>query len=602
MSLHRRIGMAVLFFAVLAAFLGTARAEGYYGEYLTVEYISSGSTLKSEHAVGLSAFRPNLLPNHTFDDGENGWTFSSSSGLQHQVLTSAETGEKYLRLNKLNSSTAHATAQISIANARFGNSYINGAALVEGTAGQEGRVALLFQSSKTTYEKVLRFRYADDGWNVVRFNVAQNFTGHKNVKMSFRFYPRQQGYQRLDKVFLDVIPAGEVDLPSGVPATTTGSRNNCFADGELQEYDENMARVAVEGCTAGVIVPMSIVESYKVYMPDNQTVNCRTNRANEFHTRFLNNFLEELVEQADATERDPNAPGAQCVANMIAYWAEQNAMVTISPHGYPSQSRFDRMWTYGGIAATYLKNPHVRERAIALNKDAAIRAWLQNIGNQLSVEIDVDRSDGGQNNIQFWRAFSVLPTALINQDTALLANSRLVFAEAMNDIIDDAELAEEDKGFVLSELKRLTRSQGYHGYAAKPLLAMALYSQAFGCDFTAPDDHNRDQLTRLVRKTQQGYFDPEVFTEAIEFYLDRSGVDVVPSDYRELMYLTHTLDSGMSFRVADFVLTHTGETLSRTHGSTDGDDRLGGSYRRLNEALPLLKPLDPGALAGVCPN
>lgn len=597
MSLQHRIAIAV----VVALFSAVVQAEGYYGDYPTVQYISSGSILKSEHAVGLSAFRPNLLSNHSFDTGTTGWVFSSS-GLEAKVLTSTETGENYLRLNKLNTATVHASSSVNIANGRFGNSYINGAALVEGPAGKEGILSLLFESSKTKYEKKLRFKYADDGWNVVRFNVAQNFTGHKNTKMTFRFYPRVKGYQRLDKVFLDVIPADEVNLPSGVPATTTGSRNNCFADGELEEYDENMERAPVAGCTVGVIVPQSIVESYKVYMPDNQTVNCRTNRANEFHTRYLNKFTEELTEMADATERNPNAANVQCVANMIAYWADRNAMVTVSPHGYPSQSRFDRMWTYGGIAATYLKNPHVRQNAIDADKDLAIRAWLANIGAQLSTEIYDDRANGAQNNIQFWRAFSILPTALINQDPALLGDARLVFSDAMNDIIDDATLAEADKGFLISELKRLTRSQGYHGYAAKPLLAMALYSQAYGCDFTTGNEHYKDQLVRLVRKTQEGYYKPQVFSAAIEFYLDKSGVVVTPSDYRELMYLTHTLDPAMSLRVADFVQARTGTTLSRTYGSTEVDDRLGGSHRRLNEALPLLKPLDPGPLAPHCPH
>ncbi|HKO87530.1 MAG TPA: alginate lyase family protein, partial [Burkholderiales bacterium] len=495
----------------------------------------------------------------------------------------------------------YTSASASIPNGAYGSSYINGAALVKGPVGKEGLVSLLIESSKIKIEKKLRFKYANDDWNLVQFNFAQNLTGHKNLKLSFRFYPRVKGYQRLDRVFLDVQSAAEVDLPSGVPATTTGSRNLCFASGELAAYDENMARASVVGCSSGVIVPQPIVESYKVYMPDNQTVNCRTNRANEFHTRYLNKFLETLAELADGSARDPAKPAAECAANMIAYWADQNAMANVSPHGYTQQARFDRMWIYGGIAATYLKNPHIRARATELNHDEAIRAWLQNIGEQLSAEIDVDRSDGGQNNIQFWRAFSILPTALLNQDAALLSNSRQVFAEAMDDIIDDAGLVEGDKGFLLSELKRLTRAAGYHGYADKPLLAMALYSQAYGCDFVGSSSFNKQQLTRLTRKVMQGYYEPEIFSEAIERYLDKSGVDVLQSDYRELMYLTHTLDPAISANVADFILARTGNTLSRTYGSSERDDRLGGSYLRLKESLALLRPLDPGALATHCP-
>ena len=578
----------------------SAHGEGYYGDYANVIYVKAGSDgLKSGHPVGLSAFRPNLIANHNFKDGVNGWTFSSGP-LEHKVLNSAETGENYLRLNKTGSGTVHASASTLVANGAYGSSYINGAALVKGPAGKEGLVSLIIESSKTKTEKKLRFKYADDGWNLVQFNVAQNLTGHKNLKLTFRFYPKNTGYQRLSKVFLDVQPASEVNLPSGVPATTTGSRNLCFADDELAEYDENMPRTAIAGCTTGVIVPQPIVESYKVYMPDNQTVNCRTNRANEFHTRYLNKFLEELTEIADSTDRDPGSPGAQCVANTIAYWAKRNAMATVSPHGYTQQARFDRMWVYGGIGATYLKNPHIRERAIQASADESIRAWLQNIATQLSTEIDVDRSDGGQNNIQFWRAFSILPTALLNQNAALLANSRQVFGEAMNDIIDDAGLPEADKGFLLSELKRLTRAAGYHGYADKPLLAMALYSQAYGCDFMAGLAFHKDQLTRLTRKVMQGYYETEVFSDAIEEYLNKSSVDVQQSDYRELMYLSHTLDPGMSANVSDFILARTGHTLSRTYGSSEGDDRLGGSYKRLKEALPLLRPLEPGALAAHC--
>jgi hypothetical protein len=580
-----------------------------YGDFPEVQY-TTAEGLSSRLIVPLSIFRSNYSKNPYFSEGTAGWTFPSSVGELTYDVPYLGSGKEYLRLNNVNGRVVEVNQTYLASDGVHGKSYIQGAALVKGPLGTEGVVSITVTSSLISgngTEKKQRFQYVGaDQWNVVRFHFEQDLTGHKNVKVLFKYYPKQKGIQGLDGVYLDVVPASDVDLPPGVNATET-DRAKCFLPGELEAFDARMdaQKVAVSGCSNGVIAPQSIIESYEVY-DRNQNINCRSYRLNEFHTRFLDRYVSELTPLVDATERNYAAPNVLCASNMFYLWASRDAMTTISPYGSPHQSKLDRMWTFAGASAAYLKHPHVRQRAAGQSvsngrtKDSVILDWTKKIAPQISAEIDVNRSQGHESNTQYWRAFSILPTALMNQDVDLLGQSRAVFVTALK-AVENGIVPEEKKGFLPFELERGTRTIMYHGFAASPIYGMALYSQAYGCDFMAASSWRVSQVSRLTRKTIQGYYNQTVFKDRIrELY----GTEVQPSqsDYRSLMYLGDSLDPAISQNVAEFLATQENVNLGPKYGRDSANPRLGGAYKVLAEsALPELRGLDPGGLQPNCP-
>lgn len=395
-------------------------------------------------------------------------------------------------------------------------------------------------------------------------------------------------------------------LPPGIPATSP-SRSDCFLPGELEDFDTTIVRNQISGCVEGSVAPKRIVESYAVYQKDTNgtLVNCQSMRANEFNTRFMDIFLNEFSTMADLTERDPSAANVLCVSNMLYDWASSDAMTSISTAGTINQSQLDRMWTVAGLAATYFKFPHLQKRAEgqpvgSTNKDKVIKSWLLGLGNQISAEIDNNQAAGHEANTQYWRGFSILPIALLNRNTALLGKSRRVFQTALSAIMQpSASRSEDDSGFLPLELQRYEKALHYHGFAIEPILASAIYSQAYGCNFVR-SNWEVDQLSRLTRKTIQGHYQRQVFTDEIARALGVFGKVQEKKDFRKFIYLADGFNPTISTNIQSFILRNQGVNLSKSFGSSSSNTRIGGSYSKIFESMEIFKPVYSGLLGTAC--
>jgi hypothetical protein len=214
--------------------------------------------------------------------------------------------------------------------------------------------------------------------------------------------------------------------------------------------------------------------------------------------------------------------------------------------------------------------------------------------------IDENRHKGHEANIQYWRAFAILSIGLLNRDKNLLSQSQEVFQTAMSSITDDPNRPEDDYGFLPFELERRSKALHYHGFASEPILGMALVSKMYGCHFL--NSHWRlNQISRLLRKTIQGKYQPEVFTNEIERVFGAKGVTQdSSSDSRRLTYLANEINPAISKNVTEFIARLANATLSTTYGHDKGNPRLGGSYQRLVEAVNLRKTTYSNLLGEVC--
>lgn len=385
-------------------------------------------------------------------------------------------------------------------------------------------------------------------------------------------------------------------LPAGVPATSS-SRDACFLPGELAAWDKEIdkSRIALSACSTGVIAPQKKITSYSIYVPNSggSVVDCASTRENEKHSRFIDNYVKELVSLADSSPRTVSGNNTQCLVNTLYTWAKADAMMEINSAGTPEQAKYDRMWTMAAVASTYLKNDHIQKRAVnqvvsKSNKDAVIKQWLYKLAVQVSNEVEVDRRAGFENNHQYWRGFGLLSVAFLNQNEALYKQSKKIFETAMNEIIDDSNVPSDDHGFLMPELGRRSKALSYHGFASLPILGMAWYSQAYGCDFTT-SSWRKNQLTRLVRKTIQGHYNKQVFTDEIYRRYNLKNITQSNSDYRKLMYLASQVDPQIGKEVQSFLKRTENASISTEYGKSSSENRLGGKFEITAKALAPMK-------------
>ena len=403
-------------------------------------------------------------------------------------------------------------------------------------------------------------------------------------------------------------PPPSAALPAGIsPYATT--RSQCFARGERQAYNAwlDTQRVTLPDCVKGVIPPQHTVQSAPVYKPgSNRVVDCSTTRANDFGTGYLDVFLADLVQAMDGPDAAP-----ACAAAMIEFWAGAGAMAEVEGDGPAArQSAMDRTWTLAGISAAYFAHPAVQEvaRAAVLpdgrTQDAVIRDWFATLAQQVSAEIDVRRDTRPENNLQYWSAFSLLPTALLTGDAALLDQADGVFVRAVKSVTkDDDPLG---PGFLPEELTRGDKSMNYQTFAAFPLVGMAVMSRAYGCDLL-DKDWKRDRLVNLVARSIAGREDPQIFVDAVA----ASAGKPVPQQPKgmgrragDLLYLMQAINPAFGDRIdaaAAADLDRPEPVLAMDSGSDASFDRLGGAFTALAAAAAALRDSPPPrALAQDC--
>lgn len=341
-------------------------------------------------------------------------------------------------------------------------------------------------------------------------------------------------------------------------------------------------------------------------------MNCTTIRQDEFGTdktvggRAIDTFQRELAAEINKITSSSDR-SALCAANMLYTWANAGAATQISSVvGTEAQSRLTRMWLLSGSAAGYFNSPETQARAKNISKHNTIVQWLRTIASQVTSEINTARRDKNEDNLQYWRAFSILPVALLSQDPALLSQSKAVFLKAVTDISYMMTPDSRD-GFLRLELERGPRALHYHAYAAQPLVGMAVMSQAYKCDFL-DSSWKRNKLARLVRKTMEGTYNAQTFTDE----LAKQGMkndfkqymsDDERGDIRNMAYLVNQA-SPTVYNAVDSYLSSTlkksSPVLSSTRGEGASEARLGGRYKKMATTVLALKNSKASGLSSVC--
>lgn len=402
-------------------------------------------------------------------------------------------------------------------------------------------------------------------------------------------------------------------LPKGVPATTK-STADCVLPSEKAAYkaylDEN--RIKVTGCDVGVIQPSAIHKSQLPYITGTTTYDCVKVRDNYFNSAYADQYLSELTKITDEVGTDPRK--ASCAANMIYTWAHAGAMTSLGGSS-ASQAEKDRMWTFAGISTAYLINSEVQVAAKRMNKEASILRWMRNIArssqSKINEYIAEDATPKGHGystvNTQFWRAYSILPAAILLEDASLLNTSRLVFDTALRNIAevsaDGKSIPEDEKGLLPRELARTERALNYHNFAMLPIVSMASLSRSFGCDFMNSEWSER-QVARALGKGIEGIYSPAIFTKALKEYGYGNFPVLIPgSDSRILFPL---LTSFRTENVKDLVQAHLQATVGKglEKSKNQRDPRLGGSLIKFATAVEGMKGRSSEALrkAAACNN
>lgn len=398
-------------------------------------------------------------------------------------------------------------------------------------------------------------------------------------------------------------------LPSGVPLTTSGSTNDCFKSGELDQYKRyiNEQRVPLAGCSKGVIRPERVIQSYKkgVSGTRGSEKSCINTRKGAFSSGYIDMFLEDVV---DLMSSDGSGTNAQCAANMLYYWAQNKAMTDIGNDGgnNVSTSQLARVWNVTGVATAYLVSTRTQDQAkkqstSAGTKHAVILSWMKLLANNISAEIDSDKDEAdhddelGLTNRHFWRGYAILPIGILRTDLNLLRRSRSVFLSGIHEIEGEGE---DRSGFMPEEISRKQNSLHYHAYALQPLMGMALLSKAVKCDF-ADTSWRKRKLSYLLRKSAQGGFDPQVFVDEVN---RRAGRTVIKSVLhtnagKMMLYWGYKVDNDIfEDAKAYLVAKRLADSSMGYIGGSTSFDRLGGSFSKIASRVDAMRQS-----SGACP-
>ena len=405
-------------------------------------------------------------------------------------------------------------------------------------------------------------------------------------------------------------PAPNAAMPKSVQRFTD-NRSDCFLPNERQDYDAwiDQFRVTLPGCDEGVIPPQKTIQSFRVYKQgSNRVIDCSTLRQNEFGTRFLDTYLDDVTSRTDAAAKSPAA--ATCAANMLYAWAKADAMTELGDKGHDRQSALQINWTSGGLAAAYFTTPAVQAAAKQVSApggtaDDAIRAWFHKLAGPISQSIDAERAAKNEDNLQYWRAFAILPTAFLTEDPKLMAQSRRVFDTALSEVTMGSKDPAND-GYLPLEMERGPRALHYQTYASMPILALGLLSEAQGCGFLGGEDQ-RDRLVLLLSRVLEGRADPDLFSAQAARYSKNGKAPeqlrtATVRDSGQLLYLAKALDPAIAAAVDANLSAATGEpspVIKPGAGAKRGLDRLGGAFAGLAAAAKTPGP-PPAALAPVC--
>lgn len=313
----------------------------------------------------------------------------------------------------------------------------------------------------------------------------------------------------------------------GIPETSAKS-SDCFFPGEMDQHlsfiNSNVNTMQLPSCKVRFIKPIAVIKDNISYVPGTggSVYHCHKYRIHQYHAKFLAEALNQITSYADtqlqSTDAVTRGEANKCLANVFYQWAKVDALGKLE--GEDQQVQYSQMWNTGGLATVYLKYPSIGVTAKTLYSgsityESSIKQWFTRMGSRVYAQVlKVKTSPYGVNNMFYWRAYSLMATALISHNNEHIKASRDLFLKALSSITNGGVTASpQDKGYLPGELMRRSRALAYHEMALRPLLGMINLSDAMDCSFLKTDQQIWS-IALLIRKVIEGHYYPEVFQTA----------------------------------------------------------------------------------------
>ena len=192
--------------------------------------------------------------------------------------------------------------------------------------------------------------------------------------------------------------------------------------------------------------------------------------------------LVKIVSTADVYRR--GGSDAKVMARCLAGYMSQTAKAHAFEGARSDADFYYADWNIAASAIAYLKaKPYLDASSDA----PAIRAWFARNADRLVAFHERQRQMGKVNNHYYWGGLAVAAAGMVTGNQQQIAYGRSVL---------DTGLANIDQhGFLKAELARESRARHYHLFAASPLAALVMLTQA---DLSAVQKRRFQLLIRVI--------------------------------------------------------------------------------------------------------
>jgi poly(beta-D-mannuronate) lyase len=217
---------------------------------------------------------------------------------------------------------------------------------------------------------------------------------------------------------------------------------------------------------------------------------------NDNNTRLkpLSTFLRMVSQMTDRYLHSGDIKAAHCALLRLTRWAQVDAMLG----RVNRQGTYERKWTLGGLALSYVKIQHVPD----LDRKARyqVERWFRHLAAVVRAEYQHPERVDNRNNHAYWAGMAIAAVGIATNDRGFfewgLAQYRLGIEQM------------QDDGTLPLELDRKGRALHYHLYALAPLVMLAEMGERNKIPLYQ-EQHGR--LYRLVNRVVQGVSNPEAF-------------------------------------------------------------------------------------------
>ena len=210
---------------------------------------------------------------------------------------------------------------------------------------------------------------------------------------------------------------------------------------------------------------------------------------NDNNTRLkpLSTFLRVVSQMTDRYLHSGDIEAAHCALLWLTRWAQVDAMLG----RVNRQGTYERKWTLGGLALSYVKIQHAPD----LDRKARyqVEGWFRHLAAVVRAEYQHPKRADNRNNHAYWAGMAIAAVGIATNDRGLFEWGLAQYRLGIEQIQDDGTLP--------LELDRKGRALHYHLYALAPLVMLAEMGERNGIPLYQ-EQHGR--LYRLVNRVVQG--------------------------------------------------------------------------------------------------